>query len=1336
MSFRRYGGINYAATNNIVRNQYSNSAQPTISNYLGQLNSRIVSDSHLDLSGNSILNVDTIYFYNGNTFNGTVIVGDFTIDGTLRITGEEIIDGNLIVTEDLVVNGNCAIGGTLGVAGHTQLFTLDITGDVTIGGTLTVTGNTTLSTLSVTSNAMVGGTLGVTGDATMDANATIEQELNVNGKAFFNDPTSASFDETSLQGDASLQVPEGGIYIGKNLIVGSSSTQSDNRVIITFIEEDTNDQGSGTITIDGGIGLLYGGMYVTENIVVGNVDTENVDEALSCFGTCHIYSTLAASVTDNPEASLIVGGGAIIDHNLIIEGTDETFLSIAYDPAASGQKMTYSGGALNIINNGAGITGNVAITGFMGVGENASIYSETSASANDAALHVYGGILINDNLYVNSDSAASTTTPAVYVAGGTNIGKDVIINGTDISININPNDTNEFYTGGALDIKNGGAGITGTVAVDGQMGVNDVVTIYSTTEATSSTGALVVKGGILTEDNLYVSSTNTASDTTNPPALYVAGGTKINEDVIINGTSISDISITPPSSGTPFYTGGALNITNNGAGITGTVAVAGEMGVRDDVTIYSTTAANISATPDGALVVNGGIYTGDNQYINSNTAANISTTTPDGALVVQGGIYTGGNQYINSNTAANISTTIPGGALVVQGGIYTGGNQYINSNTVAMFNSSNLSSTGALVVDGGILTGENIYIPPNVFYRYTSAQLLSGALPALFVAETTQLQNPVLIGPTSTGTAKTTQDDAALVINGTVNAIGNVYLNKNTNYVNVDGNVAVPKSYVDSLATGVKITGPAFVATTGTDGNQDLATLQSNINSWYTFDTNTGDIIGYNSSGTSFYIDGVQLPNDLPDYTDTNKQDKWKIPGTGENGDEAFYYRILIKNQTPVSGEQGAFDNGIYLLQPVYNAPSLVRVSYLDSGENATGVTVSITAGTQEREVFVQTNTNAIVDDTSTPPLNFEFFHASQFEGLDNTLVYDNGVLGVNPNLSITSLILNDQDTNSTALTVNGNSSLTGDLTVTGNLSVTVDLTVGGPTTFNNILSINYTYTVNSNAVIYNADFENGGLTLSGGQGAGPGSYVHLQGGGGQYSYVTLYMDTFSVDNLDASKTFIRSTDLGTYNSKLSFFVSPNGDGSNYTFTDSSYEALTIYPTATPNYAYVGINKASPQAALDVNGYINCSGGLTVNNDIICNGYIYGSFSGDISTQDINCQSIYCTGAITSEQQIQAYNFLSTSDYRYKENIIDIPDHYTVDNLRPVRFNFTNENISGSKKPDFGFIAHELQEHIPELVNGEKDGARVQTVNYMGLIGILVKEIQDLKERVKELENK
>ena len=59
-----------------------------------------------------------------------------------------------------------------------------------------------------------------------------------------------------------------------------------------------------------------------------------------------------------------------------------------------------------------------------------------------------------------------------------------------------------------------------------------------------------------------------------------------------------------------------------------------------------------------------------------------------------------------------------------------------------------------------------------------------------------------------------------------------------------------------------------------------------------------------------------------------------------------------------------------------------------------------------------------------------------------------------------------------------------------------------------------------------------------------------------------------------------------------------------------------------------------------------------------------------------------------------------------------------------------------SGKQDIGLIAHELQEHYPFLVSGKKDGKEMQSVNYTGLIGVLIKEIQELKITVKELKSR
>jgi hypothetical protein len=58
-----------------------------------------------------------------------------------------------------------------------------------------------------------------------------------------------------------------------------------------------------------------------------------------------------------------------------------------------------------------------------------------------------------------------------------------------------------------------------------------------------------------------------------------------------------------------------------------------------------------------------------------------------------------------------------------------------------------------------------------------------------------------------------------------------------------------------------------------------------------------------------------------------------------------------------------------------------------------------------------------------------------------------------------------------------------------------------------------------------------------------------------------------------------------------------------------------------------------------------------------------------------------------------------------------------------------------SKKESIGLVAHEVQNEFPFLVEGEKDGDKTQTVNYMALVGLLIKEVQELKKDLTLVKN-
>jgi hypothetical protein len=87
----------------------------------------------------------------------------------------------------------------------------------------------------------------------------------------------------------------------------------------------------------------------------------------------------------------------------------------------------------------------------------------------------------------------------------------------------------------------------------------------------------------------------------------------------------------------------------------------------------------------------------------------------------------------------------------------------------------------------------------------------------------------------------------------------------------------------------------------------------------------------------------------------------------------------------------------------------------------------------------------------------------------------------------------------------------------------------------------------------------------------------------------------------------------------------------------------------------------------------------------------------------------------------------STSDIKLKENIHTVQNALdVVDNLRGVSFDWKETGRSS-----YGVIAQELEEVLPELVG---DG-ETKSVNYNGIIGVLIEAIKELKKEVRDLKS-
>jgi hypothetical protein len=171
---------------------------------------------------------------------------------------------------------------------------------------------------------------------------------------------------------------------------------------------------------------------------------------------------------------------------------------------------------------------------------------------------------------------------------------------------------------------------------------------------------------------------------------------------------------------------------------------------------------------------------------------------------------------------------------------------------------------------------------------------------------------------------------------------------------------------------------------------------------------------------------------------------------------------------------------------------------------------------------------------------------------------------------------------------------------------------------------------------------------------------------------------------------------------------------------DASFSSkMTVSGDASFNSKMTVSGDASFNSKMTVSGDASFNGNVTLSNCV----YTYNS-TGYVG---IGKTSPGYTLDVSGTVGATSYN--ATSDYRIKANIILLSDtSFSVDLLKPVTY--MNKSLG---KPDIGFIAHEVQEQFPFLVNGEKDGSEYQTLNYNGLIGILTKEIQDLKKEIKEI---
>jgi hypothetical protein len=111
-------------------------------------------------------------------------------------------------------------------------------------------------------------------------------------------------------------------------------------------------------------------------------------------------------------------------------------------------------------------------------------------------------------------------------------------------------------------------------------------------------------------------------------------------------------------------------------------------------------------------------------------------------------------------------------------------------------------------------------------------------------------------------------------------------------------------------------------------------------------------------------------------------------------------------------------------------------------------------------------------------------------------------------------------------------------------------------------------------------------------------------------------------------------------------------------------------------------------------------------------------------------------GSITFSASATSYN--TSSDYRLKENVVAMSGATErLKQLNPLRFNF----IADAETTVDGFLAHEVQDIVPEAITGTKDAVdadgnpEYQGIDQSKLVPLLVATIQELEARIAALES-
>jgi len=1252
---------------------------------------------------------------NITTLAGVTSIGSSgtTLTGTLATASQPNIT-TLSGVASIGANGSTTLTGTLQTAAQPNvtsvgtLTSLALSG--TVSGVTTLTATTLAGTLSTASQPNITTLAGVTsigasGSTTVTGTLQTASQPNI----------------TTLAGVTSIGAS------GSTTLTGTLQTASQPN--ITSIGNLTSLTVNGAVSGVTTLGLA--GVLTSSN---GTASTNNTTGAIRLIGGIAINNTTDATNSTNGGTFTSAGGGAFakklfvgstlsvasdltVGGNLIVTGTTTSINSTSTNildntlilnsgPAGTG----YDAGVITKryqVDNAAG-TGDVVNDtakenqAIATPGESTIILSASASSIdnyyNDWWVRISGGPANNQVRQVSSYVGSTRTL---------NLKTSLSVSPTSATISLynkgftslHWNETNKRFTTAftTSDIS------TGTLSIIdyADFATNNIIGLSTTASTSNTTGAIRLAGGIaISNATDATSSTNGGTFTSAgggafAKKLFVGANLTVSSTSSLRTTDAANASVTYPIDVSHFLSSGTAangigsGMTFNAPNDAGTIISYGRMWAQASSVAALAHAGTLSFSP----VFNGAFANSLSLSATSATKSVLALAGATSSITSYEGIFTNITGTLQTAAQTNITSVGTLTGLTMSGAI------------------SGVTTLTATTLTGTLSTASQ----PNIT---TLAGVMSigasGSTTLTGTLQTTSQPNiTTLTGVTAVGASDSTTLTGTLQTAAQTNITSVGTLTGLTMSGAISGVTTLTATTLDGTLSTVSqpnITTLDGVTSIGASGSTALTgTLQTAAQ---TNITSVGTLTSLTMSGA---VSGVTTLGSSGVITHSNST----TSTTNANGAMRLAGGISISNVTDAvsstnggtftSAGGGAFAKSLFVgttltattlagtlstaSQP--NITSIGTLSNLNITKSSGGEMLTLTTS-------VSTVINAIkfVTNSQTYELGTRGGSAADHPG--SFYIYNSSFLLTMSNTGITR-ILNSEDCTSTT---------TGCLQLTGGLYSAKNI------------------------------FTSGGLTATNGASFGSttritGASTPATGAGLELSYATGKSNIYSFDR----------TSPGTYkdlnlNDKVTIlgsngFVGLNNNTSPSYRLDFGSTASNMLLNLYGGMYGLGANNSNLQSFSD--------GGFTWNT-------VASAVTGTGSAPGTALMILNEIGNITLLGGIGAVGNITSqgtitggSDYRLKKDVFNIIYGINeIKQLRPVNYSLINNDTKC-----IGFIAHELQELIPELVIGKKneideDGKPVmQSVDYMHLTAVLVKGIQEqseqievLTDRVTELETK